>query len=342
MLVKEKPSRFIMSGRDGKTTSRISSSSSRGLNSPSETFSGLRTASTYAMSGSIKGRSKKGLKNRKPSRAFRKRTIEVIDLSSDDENGSDIEFLEEVIDISGGDNGDRKILEPIVKGQGGVSSSDTGANSEETNYPGSSSSNANGDNPFADISLDSISPLPFSSPISSPRSMSPHENVGSGEADLLVSYESDNGDSEVGSSEEMVIEITPLLFEDNDLNRGSQSEAEVPSAIVYEDQMVPVDPEDQKVSPILADQEVPIVPEDQDGVDDDAGRNESVSEREVPSYRQGDDSVQRFAEEDKEVARLDDSSPSLDDQCVPEEELSANHAMLPHGVEDTMHPPSDD
>ena len=106
--------------------------------------------------------------------------------------------------------------------------------------------------------------------------------------------------------------------------------------------MVPVDSADQKVSPILADQEVPIVPEDQDGVDDDAGQNESVSEREVPSYRQGDDSVQRFAEGRKEVARLDDSSPSLDDQCVPEEDLSANHAMLLHGVEDTMHPPSDD
>ena len=193
-----------MSGGGGKSSPHSSPCSSSSLTLLSKTFSGLKTAPVnrgfaFAKSGSAKRRSKKSRRVRRPSRAFRKRAIEVVNLSSDD----DIEFLEEIIDISDSADDECRILKHLVRGKDVGSTSDVGAESGETNHPGSSSSGTDGGNLFSDLSLESISPFSFGSPHSSLRSMSPCGEVESSEVNPQVSDESSGGGVEVNSSGEL-------------------------------------------------------------------------------------------------------------------------------------------
>ena len=231
-------------------------------------------------SNSVKRRGRKGRKNRKPSRAFRKRTIEVVNLSSD--NASDVEFLEEVIVLSSSDD-EREVLKHTVKERDGKSASDAGAESGETNYPGSNSSSANAGNPSCSPSLDPVSPYSFGSPHSSLRSISPYEDAESTEADLPASDVSHDGSAEIGDSEEMIIEITPLSTTESDQTETFQGESGMSLKTDCEDdgpiqgnQEVPVVSEDRKTPSMQSDQEVPFGQMDQDGVNNDVGQGDEA------------------------------------------------------------------
>ena len=338
--------------------------------------------SVFAKSGLAKRRGNKGRTARKPSRADRRYATEVIDLSSDEEmDTSDIEFLEEVIDISGDDDSECEVLKHIVKGRNRKLMSDAGDESEETSYPISGSSGSDGGSPFVDLSSGSISPFSFGSPLSSLHSMSPRGTFGSGEADLPASDESYDGSVfEFSDSEEMVVEITPMRPEYGDQDGAFQGESEVPAAMVCEDeelvqgdQEVPTVQGDQEVSTVQGDQEVPTVQKDQDGNNDDAGQNDGVAgqgelvlgdhihpvdecspskKQDVGSDKTGPDGGDK--EEAPEamqivpvtprvvVASPDDFDCPIDDKCVLEENLSVDHAVFLHKVDDAVTPFLDD
>ena len=243
-------------------------------------------------SNSVKRRGRKGRKNRKSSRAFRRRTIEVVNLSSD--NASDVEFLEEVITLSSSDD-ECEILKHVVKGRDRESTSDAGAESGETNYPGSNSSSANVDNPSCSPNLDPVSPYSFGSPHSSLRSISPCEDVESNEADLPASDVSHDGSAEIGDSEEMIIEITPLSTTESDQDETFQGESGMSPKTNCEDegsiqgnQEVPVVLEDRKAPSMPGDQEVPFGQMDQDRVNSDAGQDDEAAGQGDEVVGQGD------------------------------------------------------
>ena len=251
-------------------------------------------------SNSVKRRGRKGRKNRKPSRAFRKRNIEVVTLSSD--NASDVEFLEEVIVLSSSDD-EREVLKHSVKERDGQSASDAAAESGETNYPGSNSSSANAGNPSRSPSLDPVSPYSFGSPHSSLRSISPCEDVESNEADLPASDVSHDGSAEIGDSEEMIIEITPLSTTESGQTETFQGESGMSPKTNCEDegpiqgnQEVPVVPEDRKTPSVQGDQEVPFGQMDQDGVNSDVGQGNEAVGQGSEEVGQGDEVIGRGSE----------------------------------------------
>ena len=351
-----------MSNNGGKI-SHSSPCSSRSLNplpkfivEIPKTSSVRKTA--YAKFGSIKRRSRKNRKVRKSSKAFRKRTIEVIDLSSDDEtNASDVELLEEVIDISGSDV-EHETQKYTAKGQDGESASEAGADSGETDYPGSKSSSVDGDSPLPDLSFDSLSSISIGSPFSDLRSVSPFEDVESAEADLPVSDETNGSGVEINSSEEMVVEITPLEAAEGEQGRISQSESEVSSPVgcggeepIQGDQEVPVVPEDQEMPSMQVDQEVPAGQKDQDGVNDNVEQCDGVTGHGMSSDRQdvgpdqtGLDGEDKGAapEATQVVPMLGDLDCPLEAQCVLEENLSVEHTVFLNRVDDSVHLSSDD
>ena len=260
-----------MSSSGGRISPHNSPCSSRSLIRLSKTFSGLKTApvrkgSAFTKFGSVKGRAKKCRRDRKPSKVFRRRAIEVVDLSSDD----DIEFLEEIIDICSDD--ECQVLKHIVRGKDEESTSEAGEGSGETNFPGSSSSGTDGGNLFSDLSLESISPFSFGSPRSSLRSMSPCGSIGSGEVNLSVSEASNDGRVEINSSGGIVAEITPLRPKEDGRDRIFQGETEVPSAMVCVDVVL-----------VQGNQMVPTVQREQEGIHDGAELGDDVAGRGEPS-----------------------------------------------------------
>ena len=188
--------------------------------------------------------------------AGRSHTAEVIELSSDEEmDTSDIEFLEEVIDIAGAGEGENEVLKHIVMGQNEDSISDADDEGEGGLYPVIGSEDDDDSSPFAGLGSGPAPIFPIGSPLPSFHEMRPHGIFGSGDADLSIFGESqDGGVFDFNNTEETMADFPPIMSESGGQDEAFPDEFEMFTAKVYEDEElvgevfeVSVGPEDQGI-----------------------------------------------------------------------------------------------
>ena len=218
---------------------------------PSPYSSPLSSCSLFTLLGGFLGpransdlASKRGDASRVVRRLFtagRSHAAEVIELSSDEEmDTSDIEFLEEVIDIAG-----------------------AGEEGEEDCYPVIGSDDNDDGSPFVGLGSGSAPISPIGSPLPSFHEVRPHGIFGSGGADLSIFGESqDGGDFDFNNAEEMMADFPPNMFESCGQDEAFPDEFEMFAAKVCEDEELVGEVLEVSVGP--EDQGIPLVHEESD------------------------------------------------------------------------------
>ena len=296
------------------------------------TFSGTEPVpmgrrSIFAKSGFDTRRGDKGHVVRKLFTADHRPATEVIELSSDEEmDTSDMEFLEEVIDVSDGDDSECEVLQHVVMGKSRRLMSEVDDEGDGTSYPMAGPKGDDDGSSFVGLGFGPVSPFPVGSPLAGFHAMSSHEMFGSGEADLLASDDSnDGGDFGFDDSEEMTVGILPIRSEPSNQDGVSPDKSEVSAAITCE--VGGLVHRVQEGSMDQGNQEVQIVQGEQDELNNDAGRDDDV----IGSSMTGlDRKGQKEAFDAMQVVPVvphvvitspDDPDCSVDDQPVPDQDV---------------------
>ena len=218
---------------------------------PSPYSSPLSSCSLFTLLGGFLGpransdlASKRGDASRVVRRLFtagRSHAAEVIELSSDEEmDTSDIEFLEEVIDIAG-----------------------AGEEGEEDCYPVIGSDDNDDGSPFVGLGSGSAPISPIGSPLPSFHEVRPHGIFGSGGADLSIFGGSQGGGVfDFNNAEEMMADFPPNMFESCGQDEAFPDEFEMFAAKVCEDEELVGEVLEVSVGP--EDQGIPLVHEESD------------------------------------------------------------------------------
>ena len=218
---------------------------------PSPYSSPLSSCSLFTLLGGFLGpransdlASKRGDASRVVRRLFmagRSHAAEVIELSSDEEmDTSDIEFLEEVIDIAG-----------------------AGEEGEEDCYPVIGSDDNDDGSPFVGLGSGSAPISPIGSPLPSFHEVRPHGIFGSGGADLSIFGGSQGGGVfDFNNAEEMMADFPPNMFESCGQDEAFPDEFEMFAAKVCEDEELVGEVLEVSVGP--GDQGIPLVHEESD------------------------------------------------------------------------------
>ena len=241
---------------------------------PSPYSSPLSSCSLFTLLGGFPGPrtdsdlvSKRGDASRVVRRLFtagRSHAAEVIELSSDEEmDTSDIEFLEEVIDIAGAGKGENGALTHIVMEENEDSISDADDEGEGGCYPVIGSEDNDDSSPFVGLGSGSAPIFPIGSPLPSFHEVLPHGIFGSGGADLSIFGESQGGGVlDFNNAEEMMADFPPIMFESCGQDEAFPDEFEMFAAKVCEDEELVGEVLEVSVGP--EDQGVPLIHEELD------------------------------------------------------------------------------
>ena len=271
---------------------------------PSPYSSPLSSCSLFTLLGGFPGPrtdsdlvSKRGDASRVVRRLFtagRSHAAEVIELSSDEEmDTSDIEFLEEVIDIAGAGKGENGALTHIVMEENEDSISDADDEGEGSCYPVIGPENNDDGGPFVGLGSGSAPNFPIGSPLPGFHEVLPHGIFGAGGAGLSIFGESQGGGVlDFNNAEEMIADFPPIMFESCGQDEAFPDEFEMFAAKVCEDEELVGEVLEVSVGP--EGQGVPLIHEELDELhggalwsDGMAGPGEPSEGRDVGSMEIG-------------------------------------------------------